>query len=293
MFLKQVYQELKASLTISEAEQEARIILEHVLNISTAELISEPDLHITKNQLSKIYQIKENRNQKRIPLAYLLEEANFMNLKLFVNSDVLIPRPETEILVEKVLEEIKVRKIHQPTILDLCTGSGCIAIALKLALPAAKIYASDISRAALSVASINARRYNVDIEWVMGDYLDPFLNRSSSPIAIPVMQTNPPYFDLIISNPPYLSQADYARLEPELLHEPKHALVGFPYLQLKKQAKPLIKENGFMAFEFGDGQVESIKEIFPKAQIYQDLNHKDRIVIWSETNKLVLGFKPL
>lgn len=291
--LKQIYQELKSSLTIAEAEQEARIILEHVLNISTAELISEPDLHITKNQLSKIYQIRDSRNQKRIPLAYLLEEASFMNLKLFVNSDVLIPRPETEILVEKVLDEIKARKIYQPTILDLCTGSGCIAIALKLALPAAKIYASDISRAALSVASINAKRYNADIELVMGDYLDPFLNRSTSPIAIPIMQTSPPYFDLIISNPPYVSETDYANLEPELLHEPKHALVGFPYQQLKKQAVPLIKENGFMAFEFGEGQSKTIKEIFPEAQIYQDLNHKDRIFIWSEPSKLVLSFKPL
>ncbi len=292
--LKNIYQELKSSLKIAEPEAEARIILEYVLNISPSELISESELHITKSQLAKIYSIRDKRNQERIPLAYLLEEAPFKDLKFFVNSDVLIPRPETELLIDLILEEIKQRKIHQPTILDIGTGSGCIAISLKLALPAAKIYASDISKAALSVASINARRYNTDIELIMGDYLDPFLNLSSSPVAIPVMKGAPPYFDIIVSNPPYVSEEDYSKLEPEVKHEPKHALTGFPYKQIKEQGLSLLKENGFMVFEFGQGQRPKLENIFPGANFYKDLEGNDRFLLWSEPQaETILGFKPL
>lgn len=292
--LQNIYQELKSSLKIAEPEAEARIILEHVLNISSSELISEPDLHVTKSQLAKIYSIRDKRNEARIPLAYLLEEAPFGDLRLFVNSDVLIPRPETELLIELILEEIKQRKIYQPSILDLGTGSGCIAIALKLALPAARVYASDISRASLSVAAINAKRYNTEIEFVMGDYLDPFLGVSSSPVAVPVMKGAPPYFDIIVSNPPYISEEDYTKLEPELHHEPKHALTGFPYKQIKEQGLTLLKENGFFAFEFGQGQRSTLETIFPKAQFYKDLETNDRMLIWSEpAPETILGFKPL
>lgn len=278
--LKEIYQELSSTIQSDEAEKEAQIILETILNIDKSEFIIDGDLKLTRNQCKTILEIRDRRNKEKIPLAYLLEEAHFLKLKLFVNSDVLIPRPETELLVENVLAEIKHRKIHHPTILDLGTGSGCIAIALKLALPAAKIYASDISTAALNVAAINAKRYNADIELVLGDYLDPFLGISSSPIAVPIFKTPPPYFDLIISNPPYVSKEDYEKLAPELFHEPKHALVGFPYLHIKNQAKTLIKENGFLAFEFGLGQEKKLAEIFPNADFYKDYSNIDRMLIW-------------
>lgn len=277
--LQEIYQELKSSINSDEASREAQIILETILNIDKSEFITNEDLKLTKNQIKTILEIRDRRNKEKIPLAYLLEEAPFGNLKLFVNSDVLIPRPETELLVEKVLEEIKERKIHHPTILDLCTGSGCIAISLKLALPAAKVYGSDISKAALNVAAINAKRYNADIEFVLGDYLDPFIYNSNSPIALPIIKGKPPYFDVIVSNPPYVSKEDYEKLSPELHHEPKHALVGFPYEHIKKQAKALIKENGFLAFEFGLGQEEKLKEIFPQAKFHKDYASIDRMLI--------------
>jgi len=269
--IQEIYQELKSSLVGPEAEQEARIILQHVLNLEPQELISYADNAITKSQCKKIYEIRDKRNTEKTPLAYLLEEAPFGYLKLFVNSDVLIPRPETELLVKIVLDEIKERKIHHPTILDLCTGSGCIAISLKTALPAARVYASDISKNALNVAGINAKRYNADIEFVLGDYLDPFLGKTHSPIAIPVMHGKPPYFDVIVSNPPYVSAEDYAKLEPELYHEPKHALVGFPYKLIARDIKPLLKPGGFFACEFGQGQENQLSAIFPKATFHKDL----------------------
>lgn len=276
--IQEIYQELKKTLVTSEAEQEARIILEHVLNLEPEELITHGNNAITKSQTKKIYEIRDMRNTQRIPLAYLLEEAPFWKLKFFVNSDVLIPRPETELLVKIVLDEIKNRKIHHPTILDLCTGSGCIAVALKTSLPSAKIYASDISKNALNVAGINARRYNADIEFVLGDYLDPFLGKTQSPIAIPVMHGKPPYFDVIVSNPPYVSADDYTKLAPELYHEPKHALVGFPYKQIAQEIKPLLKKGGFFACEFGQGQEKKLIDFFPGATFYKDLEGNFRFL---------------
>lgn len=293
--LQTIYQELKSTLEIEEAEIEARLILQNILELSQSELISKSDQILSKNQISRIYSIRDQRKQTRTPLAYLLEEAWFAGRSFFVNKDVLIPRPETELLIQQTLAEIKIRDTHQPRILDLGTGSGCIAITLKHALPAATIYASDISKASLSVAAINAKRHEVDIQFVMGDYLEPFLGTSSSPVALPVMKGKPPYFDVVVSNPPYISEEDYAKLEPELHHEPKHALTGFPYKQIKEQvlANNLLEEGGFMAFEFGQGQRPQLEEIFPQAKFYQDLEKNDRILVWKNEPNLVMGFKPM
>ena len=287
--LSELYKELKQNLNSSEASKEAQIILESTLNIEYKEVISNGDLPITRSQLKKIYEIRDKRNTG-LPLAYILEEAYFMDMKLFVNEDVLIPRPETELLVEKVLEEIKKRRIHHPVILDLCTGSGCIAVALKKFLPAATVYASDISKAALNVASINAQRYKLEINFVWGDYLEPFIkgqstkpNLYSPSFEMPIIRGEPPFFDVIVSNPPYVSEEDYKKLEPELFYEPKHALVGFPYKIIRDQVfalqKPLLKPKGFLAFEYGLDQAHKIQEIYPKSKIYKDYADIERMAI--------------
>jgi release factor glutamine methyltransferase len=279
--IKDLLQELKNTLANLEAVQEAHIILENILNLEPSELITNLDNRLSKNQIKTILDIRDKRNQEKIPLAYLLEEADFASLKFFVNDDVLIPRPETEFLVNLVLDEIKERKIHHPSILDLGTGSGCIAISLKKALPFAEVFASDISQAALNVAAINAKRNKAEVNFIMGDYLDPFLNISHSPIALPIMRSAPPYFDVIVANPPYISPEEYQNLEAELYHEPKHALVGFPYEHIKKQIQEnnLLKENGFMAFEFGFQQKNKLEKIFPTAVFYKDLEDNDRFLI--------------
>lgn len=279
---------LETSLQNDEAKIEARIILESVLNINSSEIITKADELISSNEIQKIKDITKIRNEEKIPLAYILEEARFLDLNLFVNKDVLVPRPETELLVEKVLEEIKVRKIRQATILDIGTGSGCIAIALKKALPSATVYASDISKASLQVASINADKYNLDINFILGDYLDPFLGHLKSPIALPIIKGPPPYFDIVVSNPPYISEEDYQSLEAELFHEPKHALVGFPYEYLKQQLSGLIKENGFFVFEYGASQSNKLKEIFPDIEITKDLSGLDRIGLVNSYGKVSL-----
>lgn len=290
--LKHLYQGIKSNLeTIIEAKEaqiEAELIIQHVLGLSPAEIISKSETHPSQNQISQINKIVRTRLEERVPLAYILEEAPFMDFSFFINPDVLIPRPETELLVEKTLDEIKKRKISHPVILDLCTGSGCIAIALKKYLPQAKIYASDISKSALSIAAVNAQKYEADIHFVLGDYLDPFINKDIATVhhennlpKLEVIKGKPPYFDLIVSNPPYVSKEEYEKLEKELAHEPKHALIGFPYEHIKKQIEEnnLLKEDGFIAFEFGDGQTEKMLEIFPEAKIYPDYAGIDRVLI--------------
>lgn len=279
---------LENSLQNDEAKIEAAMILENILNINSSDLIIKSHELINNNAIQKIKDITKTRNEEKIPLAYLLEEARFLNLSLFVNTDVLVPRPETELLVEKVLEEIKIRKIRQASILDIGTGSGCIAIALKQALPSATVYASDISKAALQIASINADKYSVDINFILGDYLDPFLGHLKSPIALPIIKGPSPYFDIVVSNPPYISEEDYHELEAELFHEPKHALVGFPYQHLKEQLSGLIKENGFFVFEFGEGQTNKLKDIFPDIEILKDLAGLDRIGLVNSYGKVSL-----
>jgi release factor glutamine methyltransferase len=292
--IKEIYEELKNSLDNDEATKEAKIILETILKLSPEELLINSDTKLTRNQAKIIRELRDKRNSEKIPLAYLLEEAPFRQYKLFVNNDVLIPRPETELLIDLVLEEIKLRKIYEPTILDLGTGSGCIAISIKLALPRARVLASDISRAALNVASINAKRYNADIEWVMGDYFDPFTMQTHSPIAIPVMKGAPPYFDIIISNPPYVPEEDYPKLAAELFHEPKHALTGFPYKTIRQEGEKLLKPGGFIACEFGQGQETKLAEIFQGASFHKDLSGIVRHLIWSPKEKQkILGFDPL
>lgn len=297
-YLSDVYHKLKTELANGETQLEAAIILEHVLNISAAEIVANPEMQLTQNQLQKIERISKERKETKKPLAYILEEAPFFQYRLFVNKDVLIPRPETEQLVEIVLDEIKKRKISQARILDLGTGSGCLAIALKKALPSATVYASDISKGALNVAAINARRYEADITFVFGDYLDPFIAElhSHSPISSPVISGEPPFFDVVVSNPPYISEEDYQKLEAELFHEPKHALVGFPYEHIREQLlglrssisfkkeqipKKIISDEGFMAFEFGENQSKELLKIFSDAKIIKDINGKDRFLLGS------------
>ena len=277
--LKDLYKYLANVLTSDEAKREALIIIKAITGLDTHQIFTDEEYRLSNSQIKKIKELIYSRNEEHIPLAYLLEQAYFLDLELFVNKDVLIPRPETELLVLETLRKIKENKLRQVTILDLCTGSACIAIALKRALPSASVYASDISKDALNVALINAEKYGLEINFVLGDYLEPFLAHKRSPIALPIIRSNAPYFDVVISNPPYIPESEYLKLAPELKHEPRHALIGFPYRHIKEQLQGLIKENGFFAFEFGFNQAEAIREIFPRAQIFRDLAGIERFAI--------------
>jgi len=152
------------------------------------------------------------RRAMREPFAYIVGEKEFFGLRLRVNPNVLVPRPETELLVEEALEAIEAKRA--PRVLDLGTGSGCIAIAIAHLRPDAEVVATDISPAALAVAADNARRHRVRVTFHCGDLYDALFSGAAP-------------FSLIVSNPPYMGLDELATAPPELGFEPKQALTDF------------------------------------------------------------------
>ncbi len=186
-------------------DREAQEILCHVLDVSRTKLISGLNDPILEEKAEQALEIAE-KVAKHYPLEYALGHADFMGMRFEVTSDVLIPRPDTESLV---IEAQRMVGQAAMSVLDLCTGSGCIAVALKSKCPKAKVAASDISTKALEVARQNSKQHGTEIEFVQSDMLDGIDRK----------------FDIIVCNPPYVPLfADY--LEPEIFHEPPMALFG-------------------------------------------------------------------
>jgi release factor glutamine methyltransferase len=218
------------------------------------------------------------RRGLREPLQHITGSTSFCGHEIAVNRHALVPRPETELLAEMGWEFLVSRHPSPVSALDLCTGSGCIAIALAAKCPAAKIVATDISAEALALAKENAQRNNVAerIEFQSGDGFAALANG---------MQ-----FDLIVSNPPYISSAEIATLEPEVRNfDPRGALDGGAdgldfYRLIAMQAGAFLKTSGRVMIEFGDGQAEAIREIFEKEKwiveaVKEDYSQRARILI--------------
>jgi len=190
------------------------------------------------------------------PFEYVVGECEFFHCTIKVDRRVLIPRPETEILVERVAKEAKERVLW-----DLCTGSGCIGIALKKANPALSVTLSDLSSEALLLAEGNAKLNGVDVEIVQGDLLAPFQGRKA---------------DWIVCNPPYISERELGELDPSVVNfEPKMALLGGEkgtefYERLKKELPPYLNPGAHIFFEIGSGQGEALKKLFPKGELHFD-----------------------
>ena len=213
---------------------------------------------------------------QREPLQYVLGTADFMGHLLRVDRRVLIPRPETEQLVEMVLADPELRKTASPRLADAGTGSGCIAIALAAAQPAARLVATDLSQDALDLARDNARRIGVEarIEFRRGDLLDGMEAGS---------------LDAVVSNPPYVAAEEWHRLEPEVrLFEPRQALDGGVdgldvVRRLVAQALGALRAGGRLFVEIGDEQGGAAKALteaagFMNVDVRRDLSGKDRIL---------------
>jgi release factor glutamine methyltransferase len=261
------------SLSVEQRQAEARLLAESVFKLPYSALLTKPaDFFATERFQSawaKLYTLLEARINNRTPLQYLLGEAWFLGRPFSVSPAVLIPRPETELLVEKGLELIKPSAQMAMNLpfrwADVGTGSGCIAISLALALqeqhpnvPFQGI-ATDNSAKALAVASSNAEKFNLSktaIHFVLADVLDPI-----SPDEKPLQS-----FDLIISNPPYISSALASTLAEEVRnHEPASALFaedeGFKVVErLIKQAVGALKPDGFLLIEVGSGMAKTLAE---------------------------------
>jgi release factor glutamine methyltransferase len=258
----------------ADASRDAALLLRHVLGISHAEQLADPERALTPAQQAA-YDALIQRRLANEPIQYITGEQEFYGLTLRVTPAVLIPRPETEQLVEAVLAELN---LTQPLrILDVGTGSGAIAIALAFHLPHAQITAVDLSAAALEVAAANAARHALAdrIRYLKSDLLDAF-----PPDETP--------FAAIVSNPPYVPTADRASLHPQVRdYEPAAALFAGPdgldiYRQLIPQARAALQPDGLLALEIGHGQREAIASLLSdwnQLRFLDDLQHIPRIAL--------------
>ena len=260
---------------------EDEIILTHILQCRPIDLLPKRSALSLAQQ--KQFEDYKHRRQTGEPLQYILGTCNFMGLELAVNPAVLIPRPETEQLVDAALKHLTSSSDKEIIrILDLGTGSGNIAIALAQFVPQSQIVTVELSAQALEVAKINARQYKVEdrIEFIQGDILceDVILNA--------VKNSN---FNLIISNPPYIPTSQLSSLPVDVQKEPLMALDGGEdglnfYRIIIKYTPRLLRSGACLMMEFGDGQAEAVKKlveaqkVFSSIEIIQDLAGRDRII---------------
>lgn len=232
----------------------AELLLMHVLGRDRAWLYSHPEAPIAAELSEKFTEVIAQR-ARGVPVQYLTGVQEFWGLPFEVTPAVLIPRPETEHLIEVTLERLGAKRRHEGLRLaDIGTGSGCIAVALATELPAAEILATDISAAALEVARRNAQRHVVSerIHFVECDLL-------------PSSETSTPPFDVVASNPPYVPQSDESQLQPEVrLHEPPQALFAGQdgteiYPRLIATAAQCLHSGGLLVLEIGFGAIKSIR----------------------------------
>ncbi|MCB9758015.1 MAG: peptide chain release factor N(5)-glutamine methyltransferase [Candidatus Omnitrophica bacterium] len=235
---------------------EEELMLTTILQCDRAQLYTQP-LQLTDQQADRLERMRQRRRQNE-PLQYILGQAYFFGLTFKVDSRVLIPRPETELLVEHVLEFVLRNHGTDLRILDIGTGSGNIAISLAKSLPSARIMAIDISAEALTLARQNARLNQVAqyIDFAHCDFFE----------FIEICRVVEKSFDIIVANPPYIAAALLATLPEDVRQEPLLALDGGEdglkfYRVLIAQARRFLKDKGVLACEIGDGQKESINRL--------------------------------
>ncbi|WP_334110296.1 peptide chain release factor N(5)-glutamine methyltransferase [Thermodesulfitimonas autotrophica] len=266
--------ELKAAGCASP-RLDAEVLLSAVLGCDRLALYREPARQVT-DQEAAAFRALLSRRAGGEPVAYLTGEKEFMGLRFKVTPAVLIPRPETELLVETALALL--RGVAAPLVADVGTGCGAIAVSLAVSLPAARIFATDVSPAALAVARENAVRQGVAgrIAFFVGDLLEPLL-----PAGEPVL-------DLVAANLPYIPTGAMHSLPREVRREPAVALDGGAdgltlYGRLVPQAGRLLKPGGYLLMEIGPGQGENALLLVPppmwEARVEPDLAGRERLVI--------------
>lgn len=230
---------------------DAHLLLAHCLGCTRSWLIAHEDADLSTDKTVTLASLIARRAAGE-PLAYLVGEREFRGLMLRVTPDVLVPRPDTETLVEWALELLS--GLDSPAIADLGTGSGAIALALKQALPDAQVHGSDVSPAALTVARDNGQRLGLDVAWHLGDWWQ----------AIPPNRV--PLFDVVVANPPYIAPGDHHLAG--LRHEPPLALVpsdddgtGLADIQrIVDGAHRRLRPGGWLLVEHGFDQAEAVRE---------------------------------
>jgi release factor glutamine methyltransferase len=259
----------------------AELMLADVLKVDRINLYLDFEKPLNDEEISRYKEVIKRRLNKE-PLQYILGFTEFWGLKFEVNSSVLIPRPETEMLVEKTIDIIKSDKLENPKILEIGTGSGCIAVALGKSVNC-NIEAIDINPKTLETAARNAAMHNVrnSISFLNKDIFKDYTNFNN--------------FDLVLSNPPYIHPETYSRLQAEINQfEPRIAITdnknGLTFYEKIIELSKNNKSHCTILLEIGDGRSEEVKNIFTKRgikdyRIYNDLQKIPRVIEY-EVNKL-------
>jgi release factor glutamine methyltransferase len=265
---------LHEAANIEHARREAYILHSHAINKDMTYIISHENYMMEENH-GALYDLYIRQKCEKMPTAYITGTKEFMSLDFFVDEHVLIPRPETEILAEEAIALLSER--DKPEVLDLCCGSGCVGISVAEYVPQCRVTFSDVSKNALDVARRNAAAH---------------LAKKRAAFAVSDMFASLPArrYDLIVSNPPYISESEYETLGEEIVrYEPKEALDGGPdglkyYRMIAENAARYMNEDAWLLLEIGCGQAKDVVKLlkqhkFSAVTVKQDLSGRDRIVI--------------
>lgn len=261
---------------IENARFDADVLLAGVLKVSRDKLYFERERRLSEDE-ETAYRDWITRRSEHEPLQYILKRQEFMGLSFYIDERVLIPRADSETLIETWLELIRLEKSQgleqKIKVADLCTGSGALAISIAYYYPKAEVVGCDLSSDALEVARQNAVNIGVPVEWRQGDFTKPIRGEG---------------WDWIISNPPYVRMEDYLQCAPEIFREPSMAFLGGQdglefYQRLAEETRSLLNAEGKLLLEIGWDQAEAVCEIFQRkgfmTRVFPDLAGRDRVIL--------------
>ena len=268
-----------AAAGVEAADREAQWLIEHALGLTGSSHLADSARPLNERERAKVNDYV-TRRAAREPLQYILGSQEFCGLDFDVNPAVLIPRPETELLVKEVIRRLT--RGGRPTVVDVGTGSGCVAVTLARALSSARIFATDLSVQALETAKRNASRHGVDttIHWLEGDLLVPLAGVCCDGEVT-----------AIVANPPYIRESEWSGLQPEVSgYEPRMALVAGAkgtevHERLLDEAASFLAPGGLLAMELGQGQSVGLRaqietmSVYERVEILPDEAGIDRIAI--------------
>lgn len=253
---------------IPDPEVDASLILSYVTGREPLDLRLDATTLLSEDLMQQFQQLAAQRLTRR-PLQYLLGRQSFLGRDFFVNESVLIPRPETELLAEKANQALKHLSGH-PAALDLCCGSGVLAVSMALDVPNAAVTAVDLSADALAVAMHNAEQLHADVHFLQGDLFTPVQDMR---------------FDVIVSNPPYIPSEECRTLQAEVMQEPMLALDGGKdgldfYRRIAHEAADHLLPGGVLLLEVGDGEANKVAAMLAgyTVQIHEDYQHIPRMI---------------